>query len=387
MFFPFFLLLFCAFLSAEPVTVGIELLDLARLKGKKISLLTNSSAVNSLGHSTLEFLTTHPQRSWELISYCSTDKALATPCVPPLTLFKNVDLVLFDLQDTGVRHGNGLPWLFFTLQQAGKQHIPVILLDRPNPINGLICEGPLIDPALTEALSTPSVPYCHGMTLGELAHYLNQTYQLGCCLEVIAMEGWQRSMSYEETGLPWIPLDPLLPHAHSPLYYPMTALLSELEFVSIGCDYTLPFQVIGAPWVEATAFVNELNKAHLPGVFFVPFHYSPLCGKYAGRCTQGALILIKNPQRYRPLMVQFFLFHLLKKMYPKEFQEALNLCGGKKEHFNAQVGSPKAWNILLSPRPLQLEMGALHEASLRVFRQQRTQFLLPCYHKLSTQNH
>ena len=159
-----------------------------------------------------------------------------------------------------------------------------------------------------------NVPYCHGMTIGELARFFNGEYHVGCKLKVIPMRGWKRSMTYADTGLAWIPPSPNVPEADTPFFYPSTGILSGLKLLNIGVGYTLPFKIVGAPWINAKQYAQKLNEQKLPGVCFVPFYFKPFYGLYKGEDCQGVLIRITQPLRYRPVAVQYVLLGLLKSM-------------------------------------------------------------------------
>ena len=136
------------------------------------------------------------------------------------------------------------------MEEAAKRGIEVIVLDRPNPINGLTIDGPLLDEKWRSFIGYVNVPYCHGMTIGELARFFNEEYNVGCQLKIVPMRGWKRSMSYADTGLPWIPPSPNIPEADTPFFFPSTGILSGLKLFNIGVGYTLPFKIAGAPWIS-----------------------------------------------------------------------------------------------------------------------------------------
>ena len=134
------------------------------------------------------------------------------------------------------------------MEEAAKRRIPVVVLDRPNPINGVTVDGPMLRDKWRSFLGYVNVPYCHGMTVGELAQLFNGEYKVGCTLHVVPMQGWNRRMTFNDTGLAWIPTSPNVPEATTAYYYPMTGFLGELTLVNIGVGYTLPFKLVGAPW-------------------------------------------------------------------------------------------------------------------------------------------
>ena len=199
---------------------------------------------------------------------------------PTAEMLAGIDLLIYDVQDIGTRSYTYISTLFYVMEEAAKAKIPVLILDRPNPINGLTIDGPMLEEKWRSFVGYLNVPYVHGMTVGELARYFNAVYKIGCEVHVIPMKGWKRAMSFSETGLAWIPTSPHIPEADTPLYYPVTGILGELELVNIGIGYTQPFKLIGAPWIRAEEFSQKLNQAKLPGVTFLPAYYKPFYGTF-----------------------------------------------------------------------------------------------------------
>jgi uncharacterized protein YbbC (DUF1343 family) len=294
-------------------------------------------------------------------------------------MLKNVDLLIYDIQDIGCRSYTYITTLFYVMEAAAKHHIAVMVLDRPNPINGVIVDGPMLEESLRSMVGYINVPYCHGMTVGELAQFFNAEYKIGCDLEVVPMKGWLRSMNFAQTGLPWVPTSPHIPEPSTPLYYPVTGILGELGIVNIGVGYTLPFKVIGAPWIDAQKLAQALNQAHYPGVSFSPFYYRPFYGKYKGNDCEGVLINITNPSKYKPLSIQFLIIGTLKRLYPKEFAEKLQENKARKEMFCKVLGSSKGWDILDGKNHTSAALRSLHESARRAFLEKRKKYLISAY--------
>ncbi|HEV8051045.1 MAG TPA: DUF1343 domain-containing protein [Parachlamydiaceae bacterium] len=242
---------------------------------------------------------------------------------PTREMLEKIDLLIFDIQDIGSRSYTYITTLFYAMEEAAKFRVPVIVLDRPNPINGTVVDGPMLDEKWRSIVGYINVPYCHGMTVGELANFFNREYHVGCDLTVIPMENWNRKMNFSETGLMWVPTSPNIPEPSSPLYYPMTGILGELSIVSIGIGYTLPFKVVGAPWINGEAFAKTLNSQNFPGVHFQPFCFKPFNGKFVREECQGGLIVVTDPLIYEPVSTQYLLIGILKSLYPIKFKEAL----------------------------------------------------------------
>lgn len=358
--------------AADSVHLGVDQFfetgAYRELEGKKIGLLLNHTSVNRDLVGTLEMFRLKSPQS-EIAALFSPEHGLlgqhyANDAVkhttlegvvvyslhgqtkrPKAEMLKGLDVVIYDIQCTGVRAYTYPTTLFYMMEEAARQGIEVIVLDRPNPINGMIVDGPMLNEKWRSFIGYINVPYCHGMTIGELAQFFNEEYQVGCKLKVIPMKGWKRSMSYRDTGLSWIPPSPNIPEPDTPLFSSSTGLLGELHLTNIGIGYTLPFKVIGAPWIRADEFAKKLNAQKLPGVNFHPFHFRPFWGLYKGIDCQGILIQILDTQIYRPLAVQYLLLGMLKSLYPKEFEK--RVAGSSKDLFCKANGTEEIYEILM----------------------------------------
>lgn len=393
-------------LEAAVVEVGADVLvkeRLSLLRNKKIGLITNQTAVNNKYQLTVDLLKEHakdykivalfaPEHGFygQIHANDSVDHETDGDGIPIYSLhgetmrptkemLKGIDLLIFDIQDIGSRSYTYITTLFYVMEEASKAKIPVMVLDRPNPINGVVVDGPMLDPALRTIVGYINVPYCYGMTVGELARYFNEEYQVGCKLEVIPMHGWRRTMSHADTGIPWIPTSPHIPEADTPLYYPVTGILGEVSIVNIGVGYTLPFKLIGAPWIDALALSETLNAAHFQGVHFSPFYFKPFYGKYKGENCQGVLIHVDNPLKYKPVSIQFLLLSTLKTLYPKQFTEGVEKNKNRQSMFCKIVGSAKAWAFLSDKNHSTKEFRTLHELEKRQFLEKRKKYLIPSY--------
>jgi len=357
------------------VTPGIERLVTAEyqelIRNKRIGLVTNQTGVTSGLQSNREFLKRYqeplnlqiaalfaPEHGIHGASHAAEhieDKMDQTTPIyslhgqnrrPTRDMLKHIDVLIFDIQDIGSRSYTYSTTLFYVMEEAAKHNIPVIVADRPNPINGLVVDGPMLDPQWRSFLGYVNVPYCHGMTIGELAQLFNQEYKIGCQLTVVPMKGWERAMSFSETGLPWVPTSPNIPEATTPMYYPMTGILGELQLTNIGIGYTLPFKLVGAPWINAKQLASKLNDQKLPGVFFQPFYYKPYYGKFSKEDLEGVLIVVHDHKRYQPVSTQYMVIGLLKSLYPKKFKNALAKSRKNRELFNKVNGTDRAFKML-----------------------------------------
>lgn len=401
------LFLFLLPLEGSAVKVGADVLissgQISKLNGKKIGLISNQTAVNEELCTTLDLLKKY-QKNYKIVALFAPEHGFygrdhASDDVehdktedgipiyslhgetrrPTEEMLKGIDLLIYDVQDIGSRSYTYITTLFYVMEEAAKRKIPVMVLDRPNPINGVTVDGPMLDLSLRSMVGYINIPYTYGMTIGELAEYFNQEYKIGAKLEVIPMKGWTRGMSFKDTALAWIPTSPYIPESDTPLYYPITGVIGELGIVNIGIGYTLPFKLIGAPWIDALKFAKALNSHRYPGVYFTPFFYKPFYGKFKGDNCQGVLISVNSPIRYKPIAIQFLILGTLKKLYPKEFDEALKKASGRREMFTKVIGTKQAFPLLLSKSNLTHELRVLDEKQRLDFMEVRKKYLNPDY--------
>lgn len=413
-FFVFFLYFSCFGISpiqgVPQVTVGIDTLFStpkfsSLLQNKRIGLITNHTAVNESMHSTIEVLLSQtPKERFKLAAIFSPEHGIdgtfhASEHIthfkhqqnipiyslhgktrrPTSQMLKNIDLLLFDIQDIGCRSYTYISTLFYAMEEAAKHNIPVIVLDRPNPINGIVVDGPMLEDKWRSFVGHVNVPYCYGMTIGELATLFNEEYKVGCRLTVIPMKGWKRSMSFTDTGLPWIPTSPHIPEPSTTFYYPMTGILGELNVVNIGVGYTLPFKVVGAPWIDAKSFASHLNKQQLPGISFHPIHYKPFYGTLAKTDCHGVLIHVTDSLTFNPVTTQYVILGLLKSLYPKPFHEALAKATDRIEMFNKVNGTDKIWKLLKEKPYVAWELRTFDKDKREAFMKIREKHLFAGY--------
>jgi uncharacterized protein YbbC (DUF1343 family) len=219
---------------------------------------------------------------------------------PTAEMLANVDGLVFDMQDVGVRFYTYLSTLFHVLRGAGKVGKSVFVLDRPNPITGTLIEGGPVAPGFESFVGIINVPMRHGMTLGELARYMNAEYELHADLHVIEMHGWQREMWFDETAVPWVPTSPAMPHLSTATVYPGMCLLEGTN-LSLGRGTSLPFEVCGAPWLDGYTLAETLNGLQIPGVRFRPTTFTPSASTHAGSECRGIQVYITDRDSLRPV--------------------------------------------------------------------------------------
>jgi uncharacterized protein YbbC (DUF1343 family) len=296
---------------------------------------------------------------------------------PTLEMLKDIDVLIYDIQCIGSRSYTYITTLFYAMEEASKYGIEVIVLDRPNPIGGNIIDGPILDADKRSFIGYINVPYCHGMTIGELAQYFNSEYNIKCSLNVIAMNGWKRDMSYSDTGLHWVPPSPHIPEPDTPFYYPSTGILGELNLISIGIGYTLPFKIVGAPWIQSSVFSEKLNLQNLPGVLFLPFSFKPFYGLFKGQTCHGIKIVITDYKKYRPIAVQFAILGILKTLYPEKVEHTLKNLSNNL--FIKALGNVKALDILKNEKYVTWKLIDYQKTQVEDFRKKRKKYLIPCY--------
>jgi len=236
---------------------------------------------------------------------------------PTAEMLADLDVILIDLQDGGVRFYTFLATALYVMQAAKAAGVAVILLDRPAPIGGERVEGPLLDRAYTSFVGPYLLPIRYGMTIGEVARSVNER-EIGCDLTVIPMRGWSRVMWFDETGLPFIPSSPNLPTLDSMTVYPGTCLVEGTN-LSEGRGTTRPFEYIGAPWIHAESLADELNELSLPGLRFRPVYFVPTFSKYQGEVCAGVHVYVTDRDASQPVNAMLHVLQTLKRRYPDDF--------------------------------------------------------------------
>ena len=237
---------------------------------------------------------------------------------PTPAMLKGLDLLVVDLQDIGARIYTYIYTMANCLRACGRHGVPVIVCDRPNPINGVDIEGALLRKGFESFVGLFPIPMRHGMTMAELARLFNEEFGLGAQLEVVRMDGWERSMFADETGLPWVMPSPNMPTLDTAIVYPGTVLF-EGTLLSEGRGTTRPFELVGAPGVEAERFARELNTRGLPGVFFRPAVFEPTFQKHAKTTCGGCQVHVTDRRAYTPVLTGAALIEALQHAVPQGF--------------------------------------------------------------------
>ena len=256
---------------------------------------------------------------------------------PTPAMLQNVDVLVFDMQDVGVRFYTFLSTLFYVLKGAARVGKPVIVLDRPNPITGTHIEGPLVEPGYESFVGIAPIPVRHGLTLGELALYLNTECDLHAELKAKKMAGWERGLWFDQTGLPWVATSPNMPHPSTTVLYPGMCLLEGTN-LSVGRGTALPFEICGAPWLDSRALVARLNELNRPGVRFRPVQFTPTANRYAGEMCGGIQVHVTEREALRPVSLGLQIIAAVRALHLSHFEW--------NAHFDRLMGASHAREAL-----------------------------------------
>ena len=260
-------------------------------------------------------------------------------------MLTDVDVLVFDMQDVGVRFYTFISTLFYVLKGAAKANVPVVVLDRPNPINGMVSEGPVLAPGFESFVGVLSIPLRYGLTMGELARYMNDMQGFRADLTVISMKGWRRDLWFDETGLTWVPTSPAIPHISTVMVYPGTCFLEGTN-VSEGRGTALPFEICGAPWIDGMVLADYLNALALPGVRFRPTQFVPTASKFAGEVCGGVQLHVTDRAAFRPVTAGLHLLAALKALYPADFAWLSQSWEGVHPHIDLLAGTDQVRRTL-----------------------------------------
>ncbi len=336
-----------AIAATAQVKPGVEVLrdrNFDILQGKRVGLITNPSGVDNTLKSTVDILSEAPGvrltalygpehgvrgdvHAGDNVGN-SVDAATGVPVYsiygkyrkPTAEMLDDVDVLVYDIQDNGCRSFTFISTMGLAMQTCAELGKEFVVLDRPNPAGANKIEGCIVEDSCFSFVSQFPIPYLYGLTPGELATYLNEEGLLPggvkARLTVVPMEGYDRKMSFADTGMPWVLPSPHQPNAESALYYPATGILGELYYVSIGVGYTMPFKLVAADWVDAAELNRRLNALEIPGVMFRPIYIKPFYSTGKGENLQGVEIYVTDAEAAPLTLVQFYVMQELAAMYP-----------------------------------------------------------------------
>ena len=349
---------------AQTVMTGVEVLredGFARLKGKRVGLVTNPSGVDRNLKSTIDILYKAPDVKLVALFgpehgvrgdvYAggkvsdSVDSVTGLPVYslygatrkPNPEMLEGIDVMVYDIQDVGVRSYTFISTLGLVMEACAARDIEVMVLDRPNPLGGQKIEGCYVEQPFNTIVSQYKIPYVYGLTVGELAVMINEEglnrgqkgdqEPVKCRLSVVPMKGWTRDMIYEDTKLPWVLPSPNIPFKDSPMYYAASGVCGELYgFMNIGIGYTLPFQVFGATWLDPQMLKTRLEEYALEGVSFRTIWYKPFSGTLKGQLVGGLQFFFTDYVKARITEVQFYVMQAIAELYPDK--QAFTVANG-----------------------------------------------------------
>jgi uncharacterized protein YbbC (DUF1343 family) len=237
---------------------------------------------------------------------------------PDRDMLEPIDVLLVDLQDVGTRVYTFIYTMAYCMEAARQYQRKVVVLDRPNPIGGIEVEGNCLSEAYRSFVGRYPIPMRHGLTIGELARLFNEHFGIGCELEVIPMEGWERNLYFADTGLPWVAPSPNLPTPVSALVYP-GQVIWEGTNISEGRGTTQPFEIFGAPFMDPWKILEDMKTVPLPGACLRPLAFEPTFNKHAGRCCHGFQIHITEPTTYQPYATSLRLLQAIYQRFEADF--------------------------------------------------------------------
>ncbi len=286
---------------------------------------------------------------------------------PTAEMLRGVDLLIYDIQDVGVRFYTYISTLYECMKAAAREGIPLVVLDRPNPIDGDRVEGPLLDTSLVSFVGVHPLPIRYGMTVGELARLFNHEGELECDLRVVPMQGWHRSRWFDETGLVWVPPSPNMPTLTTATLYPGFCLVEGTN-LSEGRGTTRPFQLVGAPWLDAPRLAESLNALGLAGAYFRVQSFTPTFSKFKGQICRGVQIHIVDRDRFDPISCVLHFLRQTLDLHPGEleFQDQM---------FDRLAGQPGLRTGLLQGVPVEQAVSSWR-SGLESFRERRARHLL-----------
>lgn len=358
--------------AAAHVKPGVEVLrdgGFKSLQGKRVGLITNPTGVDNNLKSTVDILAEAP--GVELVGLFAPEHGVrgdvhagddVENMVDPATgvtvhsifgktrkptpeMLKDIDVLIYDIQDNGCRSFTFISTMGLAMEACAEQGKKFMVLDRPNPVGSDKIEGNLTEDSCISFVSQFPIPYLYGLTPGELAKYLNEEGLIGdgkkVDLEVIPMDGYTRNMDFRDTQMPWVLPSPHMPVPESCIYYPMSGILGELYYMSIGVGYTEPFKLFCAEWINAEELTKALNDRNIPGLLFRPIHIKPFYSTGKGTNIQGVEVYVTDRAKAPLSLTQFYVIEELARLYPehgrifekadeKRFSMFDKVCGSKE---------------------------------------------------------
>ncbi|CAN5658774.1 DUF1343 domain-containing protein [soil metagenome] len=388
--------------SAASVRMGVDLISEnmpQALLGKRVGLITNHTGRDREGRSTIDIL--FERDDLRLVALFAPEHGIrgelsgridhevdAGTGLPVHSLYGDtrsptpemlagLEALVFDIQDVGVRQYTYLSTMGLAMQAAAEKEIPFVVLDRPNPIGGLIVEGNLLDPEFSSFVGLYPIASRHGMTAGELARMYNDAFGIGADLTVVRVEGWRRDLWFDGTDLPWRGPSPNLPELLPTIHYPGTVFFEGTN-LSEGRATDRPFEQTGAPWMRARELTDSMNSLGLPGVAFqaVEFAVEPGRRRFAGQTIPGVRYILMDRETYRPVMTTLLLIYMVRRLHPDDFRwgSSQSADGGTSHYMDLLSGTDRVRAAIDSGTLRELLNEWERDAA--TFHEQRQPFLL-----------
>jgi uncharacterized protein YbbC (DUF1343 family)/CubicO group peptidase (beta-lactamase class C family) len=373
------------------VLCGIDVLKRNKfqlLQNQRVGLITNQTGMARTGEKTAKVLKEAPEVN--LVALFSpehglegkldianiADSADQTTGLKVFSLYGDtrkptpaslheVDALVFDIQDIGCRFYTYISTMKLAMESAAEHNIAFVVLDRPNPIGGVAVTGPVLDEGRESFVACHRLPIRHGMTVGELARLFQHELQLDLDLHVVECEGWQRSQWFDETGLMWVNPSPNMRSPVQALLYPGIGLL-ETTNLSVGRGTDAPFEIVGAPWIDARMLAGKLHAAKLPGITFVPIQFTPTSSQFSGQLCQGIRLIITNRDQFEPTRTGWEIARQLLDLFPIDWQVA---------RYDRLLGSKQVLDALKAGKKAE-EIERCYAEQLAEFRKRREPWLL-----------
>jgi uncharacterized protein YbbC (DUF1343 family) len=376
--------------SAAQTLTGIDVLEaqkFAPLGGKRVGLITNQTGIDRNRRSTIDLLAHAPgvklvalfspehgiRGTFDARVSSTTDEATGLPVYslygeterPTDAMLAGLDVLVFDIQDAGVRFYTYITTMGYAMEAATAHHVAFYVLDRPDPLGGERIEGPMLDPDRTNFVGYFPMPVRMAITLGEMAQMFNAEKKIGCDLHVIRMRNWRRQMWFSDTSLPWVNPSPNLHSPEEGILYPGLEIL-QAGGVSVGRGTARPFELMGAPWIRGEELAAYLNRRAIPGVRFEPEKFTPDSGLYKGELCEGLRVVLTDRDKLQVMRMGIEIASALGKRYPGKFDTAkmIELVGNAATIKQLMEGGDPAATV------------ASWEKDLEAFRKLRAKYLL-----------
>ncbi|MBI3735471.1 DUF1343 domain-containing protein [Candidatus Sumerlaeota bacterium] len=388
---------------AAEVLPGVEVLirsHVGELSGKRVGILTNPTGVDRELDSTIDLVRNLPgvkvvklfapehglrggfyagdkvDETRDPVSGLPIESLYGKSRRPTPEMLKDLDIVLYDIQDVGVRHYTFISSLVYMMEECEKAGVEVWVLDRPDPMGGALAGGPMMQEPFISFIGIHTIPKVYGMTPGEFAQMIHAERTPKLKLRVIPLEGWKRGMNYGDLGWTWVPPSQHIPHWESCYYYAMTGVIGELGKLNVGVGTPLPFEQLGMPGLDGAKLAAELNKVNLPGVRFRATSFTPKYGTLVDKECQGVQIHIADFRKVNPEQVSLAIMAALNKVAPEQkiFTAAVEKSGDPSMFMKA-LGDGTLGEALSKQTSLQSQTARMNEA-LKGFLARREKFLI-----------